>query len=292
MTEKTEENVFTALSNSFENLSPEGAEPKSGNEPSVEETPEATPTDTPAATEAPPAETPTPTAEAVEPPTSPPEQSTEQPKPAEPPATLSPEEYQKKVNEVWDKFRSQAQEQYLPQIPEEHFIEDGQRQALANLLSLVQTNTYGLVLNYLNQQAVPLIQQVIQSHNSQNQLEQNFYNQFPGLQKQEYQQDIVNAVTNFRNQNPDLSVEDLIQRAGAFVAISKGLPLEEVQGKKTEHTPTTPPSQPPVASPAAVPLSSLGATPPPEERKRAEDNTQGMFGDLTDGWLQSQKSGY
>lgn len=114
------------------------------------------------------------------------------------------------------------------------------------LMAKVHVNAVQGVLRHVSQQMPGMVTALMQAQQENRDREEQFFKQWPQLDKTKHMQDILRAGQVFRQMNPTATHEDFIKHVGAHVVLQHGL-----------H------QRPPVATPPAATQPRPAPVPPP-----------------------------
>jgi len=209
-----------------------------------------------------------------------PQQATQ---PATPPATSQPT-----AEQIAQSFQ-QHREQFLPQLEQLYKIEgnwdsntiDELRtnpekvlpKLAANLHYEMQLATYNSIM-----QALPtVVSTIIDQRRTVDRYTDMFRQMYPQLhEKKEYEAAAENAIKVIRQTNPQLSMEEVLKRAGVAACLALGLQLPTSAAPAPAPTPAPAPRIPPPGRPAGIGAAS--SVIPPASQNDAES----LFGEIVD----------
>lgn len=133
-------------------------------------------------------------------------------------------------------------------------LETDPGKAVPQLLARTYYQAMNAALAHINNFVPQMVARHIEGTRVQTERENAFYGKFPALDKAKHGQDVLSFARIFRQQNPDMSLEDLFSMTGAAVMAKYGLHAAAVAPSAAPNggRPPQPAAQTPPFAPAAA----------------------------------------
>lgn len=200
----------------------------------------------------------------VQPPQAGTTQATPPPTTAQAPATESPPDGFRQLDQAIEQSREKvidavAAQTYQLTQEELEAVQVEPEKAIPKLLARVHVNTVQGVVRHIAQQMPALVSALITQRDDNSKREKEFFDAWPQLDRQKHSADIIRVGQVFRQLNPNATMQDFIRHVGAQVVLANGLHIQQQKPQQTTVAP--PPPQQPAFVPAGVGRTSAPAAP-------------------------------
>ena len=156
--------------------------------------------------------------------------------------------------QVFSTLRAEAGEDF-------DYLPEGVQRAIARAVADAQVNVAEMITRAMQEHLPQLVASLLQQHDAERSFEARFFERWPQLR--DHVAEVQQAVAALRSVNPNMSEQDLIERAGAAVVAALGLPLQPQSSQQQQSQPAPAVTQAP-AKPGAT------ASSPPQQLSPVE----------------------
>jgi len=175
--------------------------------------------------------------------------------------TQSPEQPLVTAEEWWAQEEARAKEQYAQLFPETETVDPDIRDYLVN----AAVDLHKAVLSTVAERLTPAVQQTIAATEQAKAVEEQFYREWPQLNKPEYSETVQRIASAYRAANPAVDIQTAIREVGAAAMAT----LRVAEPEQPKAPPKTKPF-----TPQGVKASSSRQAPSNEFSAIAEEDLQ------------------
>ena len=162
---------------------------------------------------------------------------------------LTPEKIAEAYQAYEKNILPQLEKQYMLSPEQAREIEENPASAIPKLMARVHYHAHVAAFTGIMSQLPQIVQMVMTRGNDVSKAEEKFFGRWPLLKDDKHKSAVDNVLKSYRAANPNVSTEDMIEKAGLIAMISLG--LDPTPQQQQNQPPGMPPGMPP-SRPAGV----------------------------------------